>query len=308
MALSTTARVAAFLIIAGFGLLARGAAAETVWVHPDRDPFAGTLDDALSLFAAKGIPRQVLDEQRRMYVSGRCTRRRIGDGERIDLMTSGRNQVLPNVVAAVSLWPDWAPRRATVCRAGTAQKMEYALLRPDVCGNWSEEELPSQPASPAPASPTALDEPRAIPGILPGAVGVSDIAGGSGEFPEPAGFALPTILPDAPAGDFAPGPVPLDSPGPPPLPDSPRPPANVPEPASGFLLGSALAALVLVKRAPCSQRPKFAAERGDKRAEPGDQAGSRHGRARRRGMRLAGAGSPVSATVLATARFRSARR
>jgi hypothetical protein len=268
MALSKTARIAAFLVIAGFGLLARGAAAETVWVHPDRDPFAGTLDDALSLFAARGIPRQILDEQRRMYVSGRCTRRRIGDGERIDLMTSGRNQVLPDVVAAVSLWPDWAPRRATVCRAGTAQKMEYALLRPDVCGNWSEEELPSQAASPAPASPTALDEPRAIPGVLPGAVGVSDIAGGSGEFLEPAGFALPTILPDAPAGDFAPGPVPLDSPGPQPMPDSPRPPANVPEPASGFLLGSALAALVLVKRAPARRDRSSPPNENDKRAEP----------------------------------------
>jgi hypothetical protein len=261
IALSKATRVAAFLVIAGFGLLARGVVAETVWVHPDRDPFTGTLDDALSLFAAKGIPRQVLDAQRGLYVSGRCTRRRIGDGERIDLMTSGRNQVLPDVVAAVSLWPDWAPRRATVCLAATAQGMEYALLRPDVCGNWSEEKLPPRPANPAPVSPTAFDEPRAIPGILPGAAGVSDIAGGSGEFLEPAGFALPTILPDAPAGAFAPGPVPLDSPGPPPSPDSPSSPANVPEPASGFLLGSALAALVLVKRASRSQRPKFAAER-----------------------------------------------
>ena len=50
----------------------------------------------------------------------------------------------------------------------------------------------------------------------------------------------------------------------------------------------------------------------DKPAEPGDQArsppGSRRRRARRRWMRLAGAGLPASATALATARFKSARR
>lgn len=244
--------MAARLIFVGFGLFAHGAAAETVWLHPDRDPFQGTLDDALDLFAAQGIPRQVLNEERRLYLSGRCMRRRIGDGERIALMTFGANRVLAAVVAATRLWPDWAPRGALVCRAASVRGAGYALLRPDVCGNWSEEKLPSPPASPA--LPADVDEPYAIPGIPPAAAGLSDAADGSEALLQPVGFFLPALLPGAAAQDFAPGPVLPDSSGLPIspglliTPDSPGPPpARVPEPASGFLFGSALVVLVLVR-------------------------------------------------------------
>jgi hypothetical protein len=286
IAVGKVAGVIVFLVFAGCGLLAGSAAAETVWVHPDRDPFRGTLDEALGLFAAKGIPRQVLAEQRRMYAAGRCTRRRISDGERIDLMTFGKDEVLSAVVAATRSWPDGTPRGAVICRAAAAPGTEYALLRPDVCGNWSEEKLPAHPAASAPASPAALDEPRAIAGILPAAapgfeaggsgeflepagfvlspippdVPAGDLApapsfeaGGSGGFPNPAAFVIPTVVPDLPVRDFSPrrvpGPVPPASPGPPAAPHPPPPPASVPEPASGVLLGSALAVLALVKRA-----------------------------------------------------------
>lgn len=261
------ARVAALLIFAICGLLAQAAFAETLWIHPDRDPFQGTLADALELFAARGIPRQVLEEQRRLYAAGHCTRRRIGDGEHIALMTFGSNRVLPDVIAEASLWPDWAPRGVIVCSTA-AQGGAYALVRPDVCGNWSEERLPPS-AGPAPA---AVEVPDAGPGPGPEAAGVPGmpgIAGGAGGFlspagftvpagfpgifggdlPSPAEFVVPMVSPDLPDEEFPslqqPGPT-LPDPLPPTPPDSPPP--KVPEPASGLLLGSALAVLVLVRR------------------------------------------------------------
>ncbi|MGH7039450.1 MAG: PEP-CTERM sorting domain-containing protein, partial [Stellaceae bacterium] len=246
-------------------LLARGAFAETLWLHPDRDPFQGTLAGALDLFAARGIPRQILQEQQRLYAAGRCIRRRIGDGEHIALMTFGSNRVLPDVVAEVSLWPDWAPRDATLCRAA-AQGSTYALVRPDVCGNWSEERLPSS-AGPAPAAPATFSD------------------GSGGDAPDPVGLVPPAVLPDGPAGDL-PSPigfvVPAVSSDPPeggyPSPKQPTPtppgspPANVPEPASGLLFGSALAVFALTRRALHPQR----AERGMSAAEMLSWRDTRH--------------------------------
>jgi hypothetical protein len=254
--LTKTRRIAALLMFVGGGLLARAAAAETFWVHPDRDPFRGTLESALDLFETKGIPRKILDEQWRMYASGHCTRRRIGDGERIDLMTFGRNRVLPAVVAEPSLWPDWMPRDATICRIVAARGSEYALLRPDVCGNWSEERLPPRPAGPAPA---ATGEMRPLPAAPSEVAGISGAVPGSGAFLQPAEFVVPTILPGSLPENFAPaaasGPILIlpgsvlsGSSGPPGssnlFPASP--PANVPEPDAGLLFGSALAIFALL--------------------------------------------------------------
>ncbi|MGH7089215.1 MAG: PEP-CTERM sorting domain-containing protein, partial [Stellaceae bacterium] len=286
--------MAALLVFAVGTLLARGAFAETLWLHPDRDPFQGTLAGALDLFAAHGIPRQILQEQQRLYAAGRCVRRRIGNGEHIALMTFGSNRVLPDVVAEVSLWPGWAPRDATLCRVA-AQGSTYALVRPDVCGNWSEERLPPSAGS-APAAPAAVEVPDANSGLWPEAVGMSGTEGGSesflspagfiapaafsdgsgGDAPDPVGLVVPAVLPDGPAGDL-PSPtgfvVPAVSPDLPeegyPSPKQPTPtppgspPANVPEPASGLLFGSALAVFALTRRALHPQR----AERGMSAAE-----------------------------------------
>lgn len=261
------ARVAALLVFVVGSLLAQGARAETLWIHPDRDPFQGTLAEALDLFAARGIPRQVLEEQQRLYAAGRCARRRLGDGERIALMTFGSDRVLPNVIAEVSLWPDWAPRGVTACVA-TAQGSAYALVRPDVCGNWSEERLPP-PTGPIPVAPAAVEIPDTGADLGPEAAGVPGIADGAGGFLSPAGFIVPAAFPDGFGGDL-PSPTGFVVPAVPPdlpeggipspqqpiptMPDSPAPtppgppPAKVPEPASGLLLGSALAALALARR------------------------------------------------------------
>lgn len=278
--------MAALLMFAGFGLFATGAGAETLWVYPDRNPFRGTFDDALNLFAARGIPRPVLDQQRRLYLSGRCARRRIMEGEHIALMTFGKNRVLTDVVAETNSWPNQASRDATLCLAAIEGR-EYALLRPDVCGNWSEEKLPPRSSAPVPASPAVLDEQSPLSGIPSGAARLAEGAGGAGGLSSPAGFALPAVPSGVPAGEFSGSPgfvLPVVPPGDdlrptrfvrpiilpdislndpqsaPNPPDSPGPPpAHVPEPASGLLFGAALAALVLARRVFRPQRADAAA-------------------------------------------------
>jgi hypothetical protein len=303
--LTKIGRVAAFLVFVECGLLARAAGAETFWVHPDRDPFRGTLESALDLFEARGIPRKILDEQWRMYASGHCTRRRIGDGERIDLMTFGRNRVLPAVIAEPSLWPDWMPRDVTICRIVVARGSEYALLRPDVCGNWSEERLPPRPV---PTSPAAAREMRPLPTAPSEIARISGAVPGSGAFLQPAEFVAPTILPGSLPEDFAPamaaGPILIlpDSSGPPGSSNlSPvSPPINVPEPDAGLLFGSALAVLALLMRACRRQKPAFAG-RARRARETGEIGG---GGDQARSL----AGFRVAASALARARFRSERR
>lgn len=105
----------------------------TYWDAPGADPWRGTFDRAAELLAgAGGIPPAVYAD---IIDHGRCVMRDVREGERIDAMTFGRDQVETNVVARPSHWRSNVVRLTLDC---TDSYGRHALL-PVACGNYSYE-------------------------------------------------------------------------------------------------------------------------------------------------------------------------
>lgn len=111
------------------------------WRAPDRDPYRGTPDAAVLLLVEHGVPLTVVREQFREFRAAECHVRDIRQGERIALMLFGRGRVLRNVVAEPDRWPVGLSRRIVECDVDRGD-WRFGLLRPEVCGNWSEEIVP----------------------------------------------------------------------------------------------------------------------------------------------------------------------
>ena len=111
------------------------------WRAPDRDPYRGTPDAAVLLLVEHGVPLTVVREQFREFRAAECHVRDIRQGERLALMLFGRGRVLRNVVAEPDRWSANISRRVIECDADR-DGWRYELLRPEVCGNWSEEIVP----------------------------------------------------------------------------------------------------------------------------------------------------------------------
>lgn len=101
--------------------------AEVPWTNPGSNPFRGTLEEAVEELADAGAPRADLDELAGLYRAGRCVRRTIQPGERIDLMTFG-DGVLVDVIAVT-------PEPTIDCEGAFGAH----FLRPLACGNFSYE-------------------------------------------------------------------------------------------------------------------------------------------------------------------------
>jgi hypothetical protein len=131
------------ILIGGlFMLLALApAAAQMSWDNPGANPWRGTNEEALALFVAQGnVPIYILD---RLYFAQQnhshnplCRTRPLRDGEELDMMLSGKDQILRHVTARITNWPAQAATTIFECRV-TDNGHEYSLIYPVVCGNWA---------------------------------------------------------------------------------------------------------------------------------------------------------------------------
>lgn len=258
-------------------------AAAIEWRNPGADPYVGGASEAARLFIRAGLPREVVAAQFRKLRDGRCHAGRIRQGDRLDLMLAGRGHVLRGVIAEPIYWPASAPRAAVVCpvaRGGWVYRLIVPVVCrnfSEAITPLAGAALPPRgaPFGPAPGWAHWGGETGGVEesvgglgggfgafagGFSTGASGlssapVSEISFVSRErerrhfrraaveeyrrFVHRALFVPPPLFPP---GESVP-PVSGVTPPPPPGGGGSSAPASVPEPATGWLLGAALAVL-----------------------------------------------------------------
>lgn len=120
-------------------LAATSAHALTVW-HPNTDPYQGTLDDAAFALIQDGASIENVMLLVDRYRHGQCMVRPIRDGEVYDKMLYGRGRVEHDVVALSSQIRARGVSNLEVVCSHVGPFVEYELLRPLACGNWSYRE------------------------------------------------------------------------------------------------------------------------------------------------------------------------
>lgn len=172
------------------------------YVYPGRDPYQGTMKEALFLLRYPDKVKELLATE---VVNNRFTVYRLTHDELMAGMVFGRNLVKFNVVAA---WRDADKAYPAKKYAVVYEGVEYTLIKVLVCGNWTRlfdkpvppavpEEIPPPAPLPAPLPPPPPPPPMPLPLPPPPAP------------PPPAPIPVPAPLPAKPLVVMPPAPKPV---------------------------------------------------------------------------------------------------
>lgn len=128
------------------------------WEHANANPFKGTLDNALILL---GYSNEIADLLKAEVADDRFETGSIVSGDKIAVMTFGKNIVKKNVISRIK--KDLAVKIYAV----TVQDKKYQLIYPLVCGNWSRIDILIPKAPETPKAPEVIPPEEKVPEIIP---------------------------------------------------------------------------------------------------------------------------------------------